>query len=211
MRICVTGGVRSGKSAVAQRLIADRLVASENNLDLGKALVVVFGRQGCDDEFDSRIARHKADRPDTWDLLELGEVPMAEWECAIRSATSFGASIVLVDCVATLLSSVIDEIARNSGDLSWYARETLDSGLVTTIPLTVKPILDCLATAGSDCVFVTNEVGMAPIPPSALGRLFVDCLGRVNQYVSSQCDKTYLVVSGVTIDMTRISDPLCWE
>ena len=52
---------------------------------------------------------------------------------------------------------------------------------------------------GSDVTWllVSNEVGMGVVPPTKLGRLFQDMLGRVNQRVAERADDVLLLVAGL--------------
>jgi adenosylcobinamide kinase/adenosylcobinamide-phosphate guanylyltransferase len=59
----VLGGTRSGKSEVAERLAA----RAEQDVTY-----IATGITGGDDDFDGRVARHRARRPPTWSTLECG-------------------------------------------------------------------------------------------------------------------------------------------
>ena len=48
-------------------------------------------------------------------------------------------------------------------------------------------------------VIVSNEVGMGLVPDNPMGRLFRDIAGRVNQYIASEADRVYLMVSGIPV------------
>jgi adenosylcobinamide kinase/adenosylcobinamide-phosphate guanylyltransferase len=50
-------------------------------------------------------------------------------------------------------------------------------------------------------IVVTNEVGGGLVPPSALGRVYRDLLGRVNQRVSRTADRAWLLVAGRAIGL----------
>lgn len=62
----VLGGTRSGKSEVAERLAAE----------LGdRVTYVATAAVGDDQDFASRVARHRARRPDTWRTVETDDLP----------------------------------------------------------------------------------------------------------------------------------------
>ena len=203
MKICLTGGIRSGKSTIAQSLVADHPST--------KPLVVVFGRNGCDDEFDARIAYHKSTRPETWNVLELGDAPVGAWVSSLEAAIQEGTDVILLDCVGTLLSCVIDEVAIERYGSSWYERTTISQDVSNEVLERAKQVVDFLVSEDRDCVFVTNEVGMAPISSFASGRIFIDCLGWLNQHIVSLCDKSYLVVAGTTINLTDRAETASWR
>lgn len=89
-RAFVTGGARSGKSALAERLARAT----------GLARVYVATAQAFDAEMAARIARHRADRGDGWETVE------APHDLAGALAASDGAArVVLVDCLTLWLSN----------------------------------------------------------------------------------------------------------
>jgi len=211
MRLCLTGGIRSGKSALAQQLIVDRLVSHGKMPDSDEVLVAVFGRAGCDREFDSRIEHHKKSRPQAWKVLELGDVAYTDWSSALKAAMHETPTLLLVDCVGTLLSCLIEDIARTHHRNSFYDCDTIDPEISAELMSCMKLSLDELSSVAKDVIFITNEVGMAPIPPTASGRLFVDCLGWTNQYLRSLSDKTYLVVAGSALELGDATEQAYWQ
>src|SRR5262245_47451014 len=90
-RILVTGGVRSGKSRHAEQLLKDAAGVT----------YVAPGRpaDGSDPDWDARVARHRARRPAHWHTAETSDL-----EGAIRHA----AGPVLIDCLGTWLTAVLD-------------------------------------------------------------------------------------------------------
>ena len=46
-------------------------------------------------------------------------------------------------------------------------------------------------------IFVTNEIGMGGVSTNEVQRRFTDLLGWTNQFVASQADEVYLMVSGI--------------
>lgn len=168
MRILVTGGVRSGKSRHAEALLAGRDQVS----------YVAPGPVPTADDPDwaARVAEHQARRPAHWRTVETTHLADAV----------FDGGAVLVDCLGTWVTAVVDELDGWSADpASW--RPELD-----------RRVDALLAAVGSsdDIVLVTNEVGLGVVPSHASGRLFRDLLGTVNQRVAAVCDEVHLVVAG---------------
>ncbi len=85
----VTGGVASGKSAWAERLV----------LSSGLSPVYVATAQALDDEMRAKIARHKARRASPWRLIE------APLDLAPALARIGPDEIALVDCLTMWLSN----------------------------------------------------------------------------------------------------------
>ena len=48
-------------------------------------------------------------------------------------------------------------------------------------------------------VFVTNEIGMGVVPANKLSRIYANTAGKINQYVASNSDDVYLVISGIPV------------
>jgi len=169
MRILVTGGVRSGKSTHAESLLADAgpvtYVAPGPTLD-----------EDADPDWAARIRAHRASRPDSWTTLETRDLATA-----LRTPGP-----VLVDCLGTWLTAVVDE-----GGL-WDAPSDEVTAVVRTRLDALLPVL----AARDDVVLVTNEVGLGVVPEHRSGRLFRDLLGLVNQQVATACDEVHLVVAG---------------
>lgn len=169
MRVLVTGGVRSGKSRHAERLLAARTHVT---------YVAPGPAEDDDPDWAARIAAHRSRRPAGWTTLESHDLA-----AALRTDGP-----VLVDCLGTWLTAVLDESAL------WERPATLAAA-------TVEPLLDdavalLVSRTAGDTVLVTNEVGMGVVPANRSGRLFRDLLGQVNQRLGAACDEVHLVVAG---------------
>ena len=88
----VLGGARSGKSAFAERLIADS----------GLVRIYLATATSGDDEMKARIAQHRAQRGEGWTTIEE---PLALVDVLTREATRGRA--VLVDCLTLWLSNLM--------------------------------------------------------------------------------------------------------
>ena len=168
-RVLVTGGVRSGKSAYAERLLAGRTgvtyVATGPVPDADR-----------DPEWAARIAAHRDRRPADWTTVETTD-PSA----ILRAADG----PVLLDCLGTWLTATLDE-------LDAWQRPTADWR-----PAWDERSAELLrAWTDADVVAVTNEVGWGVVPEHASGRLFADLLGRLNQQVADASDEVWLLVMG---------------
>jgi adenosylcobinamide kinase/adenosylcobinamide-phosphate guanylyltransferase len=177
MRTLVTGGVRSGKSAHAEALVAALGPG-------GTGVTYVAAGPAYDDaDWAARIERHRARRPAEWTTLETGD---------LAGALAHARGPVLIDCLGTWLQGVLD------GDDLWEAptdriHEVLDPLLSATV--------DALAGATVDVVVVTNEVGLGLVPEHRSGRIFGDLLGEVNQRFAAACDAVHLVVAGRVLEL----------
>jgi adenosylcobinamide kinase/adenosylcobinamide-phosphate guanylyltransferase len=173
-KVLVTGGQRSGKSRYAESLVAGS--PSGTYIAPGYRPDPAF-----DPEWASRVASHRSRRPDSWTTIETRAVGDA-----LRTATP----PVLIDCLGTWVTAVVDEFGTWDIPLvRWQDR--------------FRAELDDLVTAweGADglLVAVTNEVGMGLVSEHRSGRVFTDLLGRVNQAIAAVSDDVILVVAGRTL------------
>lgn len=172
MKVLVTGGVRSGKSRHAESLLAQ----AEH------VTYVAPGPAYDDADWQTRIAAHRARRPTSWTTVETADV---------AGAVEQAPGAVLVDCLGTWLTRLIDDVAPDgrgwelsTGDLSDAVLPRLDA------------LVSAIDQASGTVVLVSNEVGMGVVPEHRSGRVFRDLLGTVNQAVATTCDEVHLVVSG---------------
>lgn len=170
----VTGPVRSGKSRHAQHLLyaADEVV------------YVATGARPSpgDPEWARRVQNHQTSRPQGWRTVETSAV-----EAVIASATG----PVLIDCLGTWLTAIID-------DEGWHDLEQARAA----VERRCSRLLPALEQAGVAVVVVTNEVGWSLVPTTAAGRFFQDELGRLNASVAAVASRVHLVVAGRVLDLT---------
>jgi adenosylcobinamide kinase / adenosylcobinamide-phosphate guanylyltransferase len=160
----ITGGARAGKSRYAERLMVARPA---------RHAVVATGTAG-DPEMAERIARHKAERDKSWEVIEQ--------PISIRSAIRNAARpdrIVLVDCLTLWISNLMAE----HRDIGIEVQ-----GLVGTLQIVAGPV-----------IVVSNEVGLGIVPDNPLARAFRDTLGRANQAVAAAADCAVFMAAGIPI------------
>lgn len=177
MSVLVTGGVRSGKSRHAEELV--RALAQG-----GPATYVAPGpttEEDPDADWAARVAEHRARRPAGWTTVETRD---------LAAALGAGEGPVLVDCLGTWLTAVLDE------EQAWEAPA---AELARLVDLRADELVAALARTDREVVLVTNEVGLGVVPAHRSGRVFRDLLGTLNQRVGRACDEVHLVVAGRTL------------
>jgi adenosylcobinamide kinase/adenosylcobinamide-phosphate guanylyltransferase len=174
VKVLVTGGVRSGKSRHAESLLAGRD-------DVTYVAPGPAAAQDPDPDWAARIAAHQARRPAGWTTLETRDLAGA----LVRAPGP-----VLVDCLGTWLTGVLDEREL------WEEPAEVIGGVVESLLDDVLTALASSAGHGDDVVLVTNEVGLGVVPAHRSGRVFRDLLGSVNQRIGRACDEVHLVVAG---------------
>ena len=61
----------------------------------------------------------------------------------------------------------------------------------------VDRLLEAQAHSDATWLVVSNEVGMGVVPPTRLGNLYRDMLGRANQRIAEAADEVLLLVAGI--------------
>jgi adenosylcobinamide kinase / adenosylcobinamide-phosphate guanylyltransferase len=165
VKTLVIGGARSGKSGVAESLLVERFDVT----------YVATGYLVTDDaEWAERVARHRAQRPDSWttaetlDLVGLLENPGGP---------------LLIDCLTLWLTRQLD--ATGAWEFGPGVVEPAATALITALTGTTREV-----------VLVSNEVGQGVVPSTASGRMFRDEMGLLNARVSAVCDDVIWCLAG---------------
>lgn len=170
----VLGGARSGKSRYAESLCLN----SSEVFYLATARV-----DDADEEMNSRIERHRLERPAHWKIIEE---PL-EITGQIRKTVSTD-SIVLVDCVTVWLSN-----------LMWKHRAEPEEALEKIVLGKVEDF--ARVACESNVVAVSNEVGGGIVPDNRLGRSFRDLQGFTNQILAREAERVVLIVAGLPLTL----------
>ncbi len=160
----ITGGARSGKSSYAQK---SALKLSENPVYLATARV-------WDDDFNLRIQRHKQDRGDEWQTIEVNKY---------LDKLNLDGKILVLDCITLWLTNIFHD---NEYDF--------DKSLVEA-----KKIWNNFITKDITVFAVSNELGMGVHAEHNIARKFVDLQGFINQYIAGMASDVYLMVSGIPV------------
>jgi adenosyl cobinamide kinase/adenosyl cobinamide phosphate guanylyltransferase len=154
----LTGGARSGKSALAVELARDS----------GAAVTVIATAEERDDEFRMRVAAHRAARP-RWPVVEE---PLC-LEAALRSVP--GERCVVVDCLSLWVSNLLEHGAGADAveTVAWSAAQAAANRSGPTIAVTnevglgIVPVnsiarayRDLLGTVNASWVAVSERAGL---------------------------------------------------
>lgn len=171
--ILVTGGSRSGKSALALKL-------AEKELG-GKVFVATC--PVTDDEMRARVDLHKQEREGCgWKTIE------EQTELAHAIAACGDAGVVLVDCLTLWVNNLMYNVEKQEIKID---EEYMEGA--------AKGVLEACAGISATVIFVTNEVGMGIVPGDAVTRLFRDLAGRCNQVIAGGADTVILSVCGCAL------------
>lgn len=162
--IFITGGQRSGKSSYAQKLA----------LNLSPNPVYIATAKVWDEDFRSRIERHKADRGEMWENIE---------EEKFISNHVLQGKVVLLDCVTLWLTNFFT-------DFNFHVENALNQA---------KKEWDKFIEQECTIIVVSNELGMSLHSESEAGRKFTDLQGWMNQYIAARANEAFLMVSGIPV------------
>ena len=176
-RTLILGGVRSGKTRLAQRLA----------LASGLPVTYVATATAGDPEMARRIAEHQAQRPSGWTLVEepialarvLGTAAGSPAGAPGGSGAGPGVCVV-VDCLTLWLTNLL----LAPGDVLSRERDAL----LTTLPW-----------LSGELILVANETNSGVIPLGELSRRFCDEAGALHQDLARLCDRVILTVAGLPL------------
>jgi adenosylcobinamide kinase/adenosylcobinamide-phosphate guanylyltransferase len=176
----VLGGVRSGKSAFAEKLVQELEVPT----------VYLATARISDPEMEERIRRHRGRRPTEWTTIEE---PL-ELASSLRSALLIPEppGAVLLDSLDVWVSNLLlHHEGRPSAEVEFLVLCHIDQ------------LLEVSQRTAASHFLVSSEVGLSLVPSNPLGRRFQDLLGLVNQRVAAAADWVYLVVAGIPVEIKR--------
>ena len=172
----VLGGIRSGKSAYAERLAAE-IAGCKPVLYLATGVAV-------DDEMERRIQRHRQRRPQNWQTLEAPLNPVGALHD--RRQTTDISTVLLLDSMDVWVSNLMLEHEPTP-------RVELEARIVSAS----RRFADYVREMDHDAVIVSSEVGHSLIAPTSMGRQFQDLLGTVNQAMAEVAERVTMVVAGL--------------
>lgn len=168
----VLGGARSGKSRFAQELAAKM-----------KRVTFIATAQPSDAEMRRKIARHRSERPASWETIEA-PVELAK-AIALRSSKT---NVIIIDCLTVYL----DNLMRGKrGDVARIERQ-------------FQQVCQEIRTSQSSIIIVSNEVGCGVVPAFRSGRRYRDLLGWMNQQVAEIADRVVFMVAGLPLTMKDV-------
>jgi len=175
--VMLIGGARSGKSALAVRLACSQPAP----------VVVIATAEAGDDDMASRIARHRTERPPSFETVEE---PLALSEAIAGLPAD---RCLIIDCLTLWTSNMLAirgpvEIEAAAGAAA--AQAAARPGLT---------------------IAVTNEVGLGIVPEHPLARSYRDLLGRVNTVWSAAAQRAYLLVAGQALALSPADELLLGE
>lgn len=181
--ILVTGGARSGKSSLAEKLAKE----------LGGRVLYIATAVPFDEEMKDRVKKHKDSRPHEWDTYE-------GYKDLGRYITERGQEYdtILLDCITVMVTNIFLEFP----DIDYENPSFRDFERVEeSIKKEIEELTSGIKNTEANVIMVTNELGSGIVPENLLTRVFRDIAGRVNQYIAANCDEVYLTVCGLPMKL----------
>jgi adenosylcobinamide kinase/adenosylcobinamide-phosphate guanylyltransferase len=166
----ILGGARSGKSKFALGLNPSPTAGS----------VFLATATAQDEEMKNRIQKHRQTRSSSWQTFEEAY----DLTGALKAQAHDIHSVVLVDCLTLWLSNLLCGVGGPALSAE-KIEEKINELQKSLVPMTGRVI------------FVSNEVGLALVPESLLGREFRDLQGRLNQSIAEVSSDIYFLIAGI--------------
>ena len=168
----ILGGARSGKSSHALQLAKE----------FGGTVTFIATAQAFDDEMSVRIQKHKSERPENWQTLEISFGIAAH----IKEIKS---EIVILDCITLLVSNLMMQFVK--ADL------VDETPFMQAVQQEIEDLLTAIRKLDQRWLIVSNEVGLGLVPPYQMGRVYRDGIGWANQRLAREAEQVIFMVAGI--------------
>lgn len=171
----ITGGMRSGKSAYAEKILAGY-----------NDVVYIATAAVTDDEMKTRVKKHIERRNPNWRTYEA----FRNLKSAVGSERFY-----LLDCVTNLISRILFDITGMKENITADDTQNVITDSFNELNMLITEIKKIDGTL----IIVTNEVGSSIIPMNPIARCFADAQGIVNTKLATLTDEVFLTVCGIPI------------
>ncbi|MBL8795725.1 MAG: bifunctional adenosylcobinamide kinase/adenosylcobinamide-phosphate guanylyltransferase [Planctomycetia bacterium] len=168
--LLILGGVRSGKSRLAERLATAR-----------PPVTYLATAQAGDEEMSRRIAVHRGRRPLDWTTRE------EPWDIAGAVGGCQRQGTLLLECLSLWLTNRLVGLSGRTGESDEAIRAA------------VGELLTAVHGAAGRIVVVSSEVGCGIVPMNALSRRFADLIGEANQRLAEAAAEVYWCLAGIPV------------
>lgn len=181
--VMVCGPSRGGKSRWAEHLALQR----------GRPVLYLAtgapSGDGRDPDWEQRVEAHRLRRPREWSSHETGPDLQGALDARLHCEHPQADHLLLVDSLGSWLAWHLSD-----SDGPWQQR--------------CDRLLTALLQPGPPVVLVVEETGWGVVPPTAIGGLFRDRLGALQQQLMRHAGEAWLVVGGRALDLLQLSQPV---
>lgn len=176
------GGVRSGKSAAAEKAL-EQILNEHQQL----TAFYIATSIASDPETIKRIHQHQQQRSRRFEKnINSVELDYQDNDLlTVLQRLNHPQHVLLIECLSTWVAWYLTQDATLEQNLSLFKQQQ-------------DKLLDFLAHAQCQVLIVTGEVGCGLIGETALQRRYADCLGELNQQVAHLAEQVYLVTAGIS-------------
>ena len=168
----ILGGVRSGKSAFAEKLCLE--TKAQNHIYIATAHIF-------DDEMHARVKKHQARRK-THHWHHEVECPF-ELTKAISRYDEKG-NVILIDCLTF-----------------WLTNHFLSEHHSADIYTSIDALADIIMQSKATIIMISNEIGLGGIAEHKMTRQFADIHGEMNQKLAQNVEQAILVTAGLPLKL----------
>lgn len=170
----IFGGSRSGKSRWAEAL------ATASGLPV--LYLATAANRADDPAWCERLERHRRRRPAGWGCVETGAALSEVLQQLQQPHDGRSSHLLLIDSLGTWLSQHLEDDPER-----WAERQRL--------------LLAALSGHRGPVLLVCEEVGLGVVPATAVGGLFRDRMGELQQALMAQAQASWLVLAGRAINL----------
>lgn len=178
----ITGGARSGKSTLAEKMI---LASPGQSTYIATA--VPF-----DEGMKDRIKKHQESRSKDWATIERYQ----DFDKLLEDPDFIHADNILFDCVTVMVTNLMVDSGIDFDTCPIDTVNHFEQGVIHQI----ETLIEVLKTKNT--VIVTNELGSGLVPPYKMGNYFRDIAGRANQRLAAAADAVYVAVCGIGVQIS---------
>lgn len=182
--VVVTGGTRSGKSELAERLAHST----------GAAVLYLATQTAGDSEIAERIAWHRDRRPASWETIETTDV------CGVLCGHPQGT--IIVDSVGPWIACRMAQLGLFT-DADFAPLGDEGRALRARLIAEVESVARAAASRPALTVCVCEEAGLGPVACGASTRRYLDLLGEANQTLAKTARQVLFCVSGRVVDLAQ--------
>ncbi|RKL66199.1 adenosylcobinamide kinase [Salipaludibacillus neizhouensis] len=176
MIVFISGGARSGKSGLAEKLALSSCENEKGNSTMSKLVYLATSKRS-DKEMEDRITRHQKERSATWETLEE---PVDIVSVLKQAETD---SVILLDCLTIWLSNVM-----------FY--ENYHEEVIKTI---ISDVIKQVKLKNIRLLIVSNDVNEEIPHESDVVNRYIYTLEKIHHQLTAEAREVIQVIAGIPV------------